>query len=177
ISPPPTVPLTPEGAAALAAADSLARHAAAPATLRAYKADWTHFSDWCAAKGFVPVPAAPEVVGAYLASLAETHATMLQRGGWADRRYHHIDCLSDPDVARASELQHPVQDPGGDADLGCLGVVSPGSKCVADHTFVSADRRLDFSANIVAAGFLPGHSAVPGDLLDVLVPSRGSGPG
>ena len=42
--------------------------------LRAYKADGTHFSDWCAAKGFVPVPAAPEAAGAYLASLAETHA-------------------------------------------------------------------------------------------------------
>jgi len=66
--------LTVDGAAALDAAQELARNAAAPATLRAYKADWTHFSAWCAAKGFVPVPAAPEVVGAYLASLADTHA-------------------------------------------------------------------------------------------------------
>ena len=62
------------GAAALAAAQVLARQAAAPATLRAYRADWQHFARWCAAAGFVPVPAAPEVVGAYLASLAETHA-------------------------------------------------------------------------------------------------------
>jgi integrase len=66
--------LTPEGAAALDAAAELARNASAPATLRAYKTDWIHFADWCAAKGFVPVPAAPEVVGAYLASLADSHA-------------------------------------------------------------------------------------------------------
>jgi integrase len=73
-SPPPGTPLTPEGEAALAAAQALARDATAPATLRAYKADWIHFSRWCAAKGFVPVPAAPDVVGAYLASLADTHS-------------------------------------------------------------------------------------------------------
>jgi integrase len=73
-SPPASGPLTPAGAAALEAAQALARKSSAPATLRAYKADWTHFSAWCAEKGFVPVPAAPEVVGAYLASLAETHA-------------------------------------------------------------------------------------------------------
>ena len=69
---------TREGAAALAAARDLARKSSAPATLRAYKsADWTHFSDWCAAKSFVPVPAASEVVSAYLANLAEAHCRPL----------------------------------------------------------------------------------------------------
>jgi hypothetical protein len=66
--------LSPSGEAALAAAQDLARRAAAPATLRAYKADWTHFSQWCAGHGIVPVPAAPAIVGAYLASLAGSHA-------------------------------------------------------------------------------------------------------
>jgi integrase len=65
---------TQAGAAALAAAQALARKATAAATLRAYKADWTHFADWCAAHGFVAVPAAPAIVGAYLASLADSHA-------------------------------------------------------------------------------------------------------
>ena len=65
---------TAAGAMALAAAQALARKAAAPATLRAYKADWTHYAAWCATAGFVPVPAAPATVGAYLASLAESHA-------------------------------------------------------------------------------------------------------
>jgi hypothetical protein len=62
------------GKTALAAAQALARNAAASATLRAYKADWRHFADWCAAQGFVPVPAAPAIVGAYLADLAESYA-------------------------------------------------------------------------------------------------------
>jgi hypothetical protein len=44
---------TPSGQAALAAAQALAKHATAPAILRAYKADWTHFSQWCTAHGFV----------------------------------------------------------------------------------------------------------------------------
>ena len=62
------------GQAALAAAQTLARQATAAATLRAYKADWTHFSAWCAAHGFLAAPAAPATVGAYLASLADSHA-------------------------------------------------------------------------------------------------------
>src|SRR5208282_1169294 len=65
---------TAAGEAALAAARALAKKAASPATLRAYKADWAHFAQWCAEKGFVPVPATPETVGAYLASLADSHA-------------------------------------------------------------------------------------------------------
>ena len=50
-------------------------------TLRAYKADWTHFSQWCAAHGFIAIPAAPATVGAYLASLADSRApaTILRR--------------------------------------------------------------------------------------------------
>src|ERR1700712_2720563 len=65
---------TTSGQAALQTAEAYAQKAAAPATLRAYKADWTHFADWCAAHGFVPVPAEPKTVGAYLASLADSHA-------------------------------------------------------------------------------------------------------
>jgi hypothetical protein len=45
----------------------MARKATAAATLRAYKADWTHFAQWCAAHGFVAAPAAPATVGASLA--------------------------------------------------------------------------------------------------------------
>ena len=36
--------LTPAGEAALAAAQALAKKATAPATLRAYRADWAHFA-------------------------------------------------------------------------------------------------------------------------------------
>ena len=52
-------PPTTEGEAALAAAQAFARQAVAPATPRAYKADWQHYAAWCARLGFVPVPATP----------------------------------------------------------------------------------------------------------------------
>lgn len=64
----------PAAEAALATARAYAHKAAAPATLRAYKADWQHYAAWCAATGLVPVPAEPTTVGAYLAGLAGTHA-------------------------------------------------------------------------------------------------------
>ena len=62
------------GAAALEAAKAYARLSLAPATCRAYHADWTHFFAWCLAAGLPALPAAPATVGAYLAALAPTHA-------------------------------------------------------------------------------------------------------
>ena len=46
----------------------------APATVRAYTADWKHFSLWCARRRPRPMPAAPEVVGDYLSDLGEGYA-------------------------------------------------------------------------------------------------------
>jgi integrase len=104
----PGAALTPEGQAALAAADAMARNATAPATLRAYKADWMHFSQWCSAKGFVPVPAAPEVVGAYLASLAESHSpATIRRRLSALAKMHRYNDL--PWNAAHGAIQGPLQ--------------------------------------------------------------------
>ena len=47
-----------------------ARAAASDNTLRAYAADWAHFSRWCRLKGAEPLPPSPEMVGLYLADLA-----------------------------------------------------------------------------------------------------------
>ena len=57
-------------AGAVAAARAYAAEALAPATLRAYAADWRHFCGWCAEAGCAPLPAPPTAVAAYLASLA-----------------------------------------------------------------------------------------------------------
>ena len=46
----------------------------APSTVRAYTADWKHFSLWCIARQQVPMPATPEVVGDYLSDLGEGYA-------------------------------------------------------------------------------------------------------
>ena len=86
---------TADGQAALRTAQGFARKAAAPATLRAYKADWTHFSQWCAAHGFTPVPAEPATVGAYLASLADSHApTTIRRRLSALGKLHRFNDLA-----------------------------------------------------------------------------------
>jgi integrase len=99
---------TPAGQAALASARALARKATAPATLRAYKADWTHFSQWCAAHGFVPVPAAPTTVGAYLASLAASHApATIRRRLAALGKMHRFNDL--PWNPAHRDIQGPLQ--------------------------------------------------------------------
>ena len=96
------------GQAALETAQALARKAAAPATLRAYKADWTHFAQWCAEAGFIPVPAEPRTVGAYLASLAGTHApTTIRRRLAALGKMHRFNDL--PWNPAHRDIQEPLQ--------------------------------------------------------------------
>ena len=105
----PAVPaLTEAGQAALDAARALGRNAAAPATLRAYRADWTHYAAWCAAGGFTPVPAEPATVGAYLASLAATHApTTIRRRLAALGKMHRFNDL--PWNPGHRDIQEPLQ--------------------------------------------------------------------
>lgn len=43
----------------------------APATLRAYRSDWAHFTTYCADRGAAPLPADPLVVRTYLATCAD----------------------------------------------------------------------------------------------------------
>ncbi len=102
------VALTDAAQAALATAQDLARKAAAPATLRAYKADWTHYAAWCAQMGFAPVPAEPATVGAYLASLAESHApTTVRRRLSAIGKMHRFNDL--PWNPSHRDIQGPLQ--------------------------------------------------------------------
>jgi site-specific recombinase XerD len=54
--------------------------AKAPATLRAYRADWRQFTAWCSDRGLDPLPAAPATVALYLTDHAGVKATAtLQR--------------------------------------------------------------------------------------------------
>jgi len=99
---------TAAGQAALEAAQALGRTAAAPATLRAYKADWTHYAAWCAAAGLTPVPAEPATVGAYLASLKDSHApTTLRRRLSAIGKMHRFNDL--PWNPAHRDIQGPLQ--------------------------------------------------------------------
>ncbi|MBF0373700.1 MAG: tyrosine-type recombinase/integrase, partial [Alphaproteobacteria bacterium] len=51
-------------------ARSYAREAKAPNTVRAYAADWRHYTRWCMARGVVPLPPDPQAIGLYLADCA-----------------------------------------------------------------------------------------------------------
>jgi integrase len=104
----PALQISDAGQAALDAAAVLAHQAHAPATLRAYKADWTHYATWCADAGFVPVPAEPATVGAYLASLATTHApNTVRRRLAAIAKMHKFNDLSWN--ARHRDIQGPLR--------------------------------------------------------------------
>jgi integrase len=61
-------------------AEEYIRAAKAQATLRAYRADWRHFENWCREKGFSALPATPDTVAFYLGELGQSHrATTLTR--------------------------------------------------------------------------------------------------
>jgi hypothetical protein len=67
-------PPAPRAAMALAKSQAYQDAADAPTTLRAYAADLANYKAWCERHGFDPMPATPEVVGAYLAAAGEGYA-------------------------------------------------------------------------------------------------------
>ena len=67
-------PPTARAAMALAKSQAYQDAADAPATLRAYAADLANYKAWCEKHGLEPMPATPEVVGAYLAAAGEGYA-------------------------------------------------------------------------------------------------------
>jgi hypothetical protein len=71
--------------------------------------------------------------------------------------------LSDTNIARVSEPQHPILGSRGEGNLGRFGLLSARAKGITDHALVTANRHLDFGPQIVAAGLLPGHAAAFGD--------------
>ncbi|WP_062454386.1 tyrosine-type recombinase/integrase, partial [Gluconobacter oxydans] len=77
-------PLFPETIPAVlqSASDRLVLAARSPATLRAYRTDWSAFVAWCHAQDVTALPARPETVAAWIASRLEQgrKAATLARG-------------------------------------------------------------------------------------------------
>src|ERR1035438_10905917 len=50
-------------------------------TIRAYRADWDHFTAWCNSHGQASLPASADTVALYVTDLADTHkpATLTRR--------------------------------------------------------------------------------------------------
>jgi site-specific recombinase XerD len=70
----------------------------APSTLYSYGSAWRGFERWCHERGFTPLPAAPEVVCAYITSQAERGLTMgMVTGSLAAISHRHASAgLSNP---------------------------------------------------------------------------------
>ena len=66
----PSATMPAELAATIAEADAYHAQARAPATLRAYRADWRAFETWCAAHQCAAMPAAAETVALYITEMA-----------------------------------------------------------------------------------------------------------
>ncbi len=94
--------VAPLPASDLARAADYARHALAPATLKAYAADWEDFTAWAQGRGVSALPADPTTVAAYLASMAISLAgPTLRRRLSAIGRAHRMKGV-------AWEARHPV---------------------------------------------------------------------
>jgi len=91
----------PAGLAERAAA--YARAARAPATERAYAADWHDWEAWCAARGANPLPSSPAAVGVYLADLAHRgrKASTISRRAVAIVQAHRL-------AGAEMDLRHPA---------------------------------------------------------------------
>lgn len=102
----PPSELVPSVWIALHLAADYARQSLSEATQRAYHADWSHFTAWCQAADLPPLPATPQFVAAYLASMAATHsrATIRRRllGIGQAHRYTGHEWISGHPVIRAT---------------------------------------------------------------------------
>ena len=70
----------------------------APATSRAYAADWRHFSEWCRSQGHADLPAASATLATYLRAMAPTLSrSALDRRVAAIAHAHRARFLPPPD--------------------------------------------------------------------------------
>jgi site-specific recombinase XerD len=74
-----------------------ARRARAESTIRAYRTDWRDFEAWCARQPTSSLPATPEAVACYLASMADHHkASTIQRRLSAISQVHQMKGFESP---------------------------------------------------------------------------------
>src|SRR4051794_41897520 len=73
------------------------------------------------------------------------------------------------DIARASQVQHTIEDVGGDIHLGRPTLVRMRAQPVADHLLPPADGGLGPGSSRVSGRFLPSHAPVLGDVPEMAV--------
>lgn len=109
---PATATLPAELVPAMAAARSYVEAARAPATRKAYAADWQVFSVWCEARSLAALPARPETVALFLADQAEQglKPSTLSRRSAAIRFAHKLHGSPSPTTeAAVSEVMAGIR--------------------------------------------------------------------
>src|SRR4051812_25953050 len=84
-------------------------------------------------------------------------------------------CSGDLPGERHAEAGHAVDHRAGDPGLDLLRGQSPSPKAPADQNLVPVESGFHERALPIADGFLPAHSTLPGEHLDVLVTPSGLG--
>jgi site-specific recombinase XerD len=78
-------------------ASEFSRQAKASNTIRAYRADWSHFDFWCKGHGQASLPASQDCVALYVADLATTHkAASITRRLSAISQAHQLGGFDSP---------------------------------------------------------------------------------
>jgi site-specific recombinase XerD len=86
-------------------ASEFVQHSKASNTVRAYRADWSHFEMWCRAHGQSSLPAPPETVALYVADLSAIRkpATLTRRLS-AISQAHQIAAMESPTTSAKVRL-------------------------------------------------------------------------
>ena len=96
-----------------------ARNSQAPNTVRAYRSDWMHFTDWCVASGLSPMPASEATLALYLTDLAATRTvSTLQRRISAISKAHQAAGHGSPLKGAAAVVWRGIRRTKGTAQRG-----------------------------------------------------------
>jgi integrase len=142
---------TAELVASAASARQYMAQAKAPNTIRAYRADWTCFSAWCAAHFLTSLPARPETVALYVASLADAgrKPATIQRRLAAISKAHSAAGYESPTALRhacVSEVSKGIRRTKGTAQTAKAPVVTEQLRrmlaCLPDTLLGVRDRAL-----------------------------------
>lgn len=88
-----------------AAAEKYARASRSENTKIAYRSDWKHFESWCAERDIESMPASPQVVALYIASIAEEYkVTTLERRLSSINQAHKTNGLEAPALVSKEPL-------------------------------------------------------------------------
>ena len=157
-------------------AAAYAREARAPATERAYDADWRDWEAWCAAHGASAFQSVPKVVGVYLAHLAKRgrKASTIARRAVAITRAHRLAGV-DMDMSHPTirdVLARVRRTEGGGKETKTALLVSDLRRCVAamPRSLIGARDRAVLL--MLFAGALRRSELVALDLSDIQITSR-----